>query len=47
MELVITLASNYPLGSVKVDCNKQIGGRSSSRNVAMQLTIFLTHQVIF
>ncbi|XP_075159606.1 E3 ubiquitin-protein ligase listerin [Haematobia irritans] len=44
MELVITLASNYPLGSVKVDCNKQIGGRSSSRNVAMQLTIFLTHQ---
>ncbi|XP_073835872.1 E3 ubiquitin-protein ligase listerin-like isoform X2 [Musca autumnalis] len=44
MELVITLASNYPLGSVKVDCNKQIGGRASSRNVAMQLTIFLTHQ---
>lgn len=46
MELVITLASNYPLGSVKVDCNKQIGGRASSRNVAMQLTIFLTHQVV-
>ncbi|KAM7355402.1 E3 ubiquitin-protein ligase listerin [Cochliomyia hominivorax] len=44
MELVITLAPNYPLGSVKVDCNKQIGGRSTSRNVAMQLTIFLTHQ---
>uniref|UniRef100_A0A1A9X109 E3 ubiquitin-protein ligase listerin n=1 Tax=Glossina brevipalpis TaxID=37001 RepID=A0A1A9X109_9MUSC len=44
MELVITLAANYPLGSVKVDCNKQIGGRLTSRNVAMQLTIFLTHQ---
>uniref|UniRef100_A0A1B0GD60 E3 ubiquitin-protein ligase listerin n=1 Tax=Glossina morsitans morsitans TaxID=37546 RepID=A0A1B0GD60_GLOMM len=38
MELVITLAANYPLGSVKV------GGRSTSRNIAMQLTIFLTHQ---
>ncbi|EDV97987.1 E3 ubiquitin-protein ligase listerin [Drosophila grimshawi] len=44
MELVITLAPNYPLGAVKVDCGKQIGGRASSRNVGMQLTIFLTHQ---
>lgn len=45
MELVITLAPNYPLGAVKVECGKQIGGRASSRNVGMQLTIFLTHQV--
>ncbi|ALC44763.1 l-3-76BDr [Drosophila busckii] len=44
MELVITLASNYPLGAVKVECGKQIGGRANSRNVGMQLTIFLTHQ---
>ncbi|XP_030373651.1 E3 ubiquitin-protein ligase listerin [Scaptodrosophila lebanonensis] len=44
MELVITLAPNYPLGAVKVECGKQIGGRASSRNVGMQLTIFLTHQ---
>ncbi|EDW69877.1 E3 ubiquitin-protein ligase listerin [Drosophila virilis] len=44
MELVITLAPNYPLGAVKVECGKQIGGRATSRNVGMQLTIFLTHQ---
>lgn len=47
MELVITLAPNYPLGAVKVECGKQIGGRASSRNVGMQLTIFLTHQVMY
>lgn len=45
MELVITLAVNYPLGSVKVESGKQIGGRLSSQNIRMQLTIFLTHQV--
>ncbi|XP_055844487.1 E3 ubiquitin-protein ligase listerin [Episyrphus balteatus] len=44
MELIITLAPNYPLGGVKVESGKQIGGRASSRNIAMQLTIFLTHQ---
>ncbi|XP_055909691.1 E3 ubiquitin-protein ligase listerin [Eupeodes corollae] len=44
MELIITLATNYPLGGVKVESGKQIGGRASSRNIAMQLTIFLTHQ---
>ncbi|EDW76782.1 uncharacterized protein Dwil_GK19431 [Drosophila willistoni] len=44
MELVISLASNYPLGAVKVESGKQIGGRASSRNVGMQLTLLLTHQ---
>ncbi|XP_036339818.1 E3 ubiquitin-protein ligase listerin-like [Rhagoletis pomonella] len=45
-ELTITLSSNYPLGPVKVDCGKNIGGRLSSRNIIMQLALFLTHQVI-
>ncbi|GLV42170.1 Listerin E3 ubiquitin protein ligase 1 [Carabus blaptoides fortunei] len=44
MELIITLPTNYPLGAVQVDCSKQIGGTSQSRNWIMQLTIFLTHQ---
>ncbi|XP_017470156.1 PREDICTED: E3 ubiquitin-protein ligase listerin, partial [Rhagoletis zephyria] len=43
-ELTITLSSNYPLGPVKVDCGKNIGGRLSSRNIIMQLALFLTHQ---
>lgn len=44
MELLITLPLNYPLGVVKVDCGKQIGGRLQSRVVIMQLTLFLSHQ---
>uniref|UniRef100_A0A1B0CLG7 Uncharacterized protein n=1 Tax=Lutzomyia longipalpis TaxID=7200 RepID=A0A1B0CLG7_LUTLO len=44
LELTVTLPPNYPLGPVKVDGNKQIGGRLQSRVVVMQLTIFLTHQ---
>lgn len=44
MELVVTLPINHPLGSVKVDSGKQIGGRLQGRVLVMQLTIFLTHQ---
>jgi E3 ubiquitin-protein ligase listerin len=44
MELVITLPVNHPLGAVKVESGKQIGGRMQSRQVVMQLSIFLTHQ---
>lgn len=44
MELNITLAPNHPLGAVKVENIKQIGSRAQSRNLGMQLTIFLTHQ---
>ncbi|XP_054731911.1 E3 ubiquitin-protein ligase listerin [Anastrepha obliqua] len=44
MELTITLPLNYPLGPVKVDCRKIVGGRLSSRNISMQLALFLTHQ---
>lgn len=44
LELVITLPSNHPLGAVKVDCGKQIGGRLQSRVLVMQLALFLTHQ---
>lgn len=46
MELVISLAPNHPLGSAKIESEKQIGGRLQSRVVVRQLTIFLTHQVI-
>lgn len=44
MECSVTLPVNHPLGVVKVDSGKQIGGRLQSRVLVMQLTIFLTHQ---
>ncbi|XP_058066938.1 E3 ubiquitin-protein ligase listerin [Anopheles bellator] len=44
LELQITLPSNFPLGAVTVEGGKQIGGRLQSRQVVMQLSIFLTHQ---
>uniref|UniRef100_A0A182NK38 E3 ubiquitin-protein ligase listerin n=1 Tax=Anopheles dirus TaxID=7168 RepID=A0A182NK38_9DIPT len=44
LELVITLPNNFPLGAVVVEGGKQIGGRLQSRQVVMQLSIFLTHQ---
>lgn len=44
MELIITLPINHPLGAVKVESGRQIGGRIKSRVLVMQLTIFLTHQ---
>lgn len=44
MECAVTLPINHPLGVVKVDSGKQIGGRLQSRVLVMQLTIFLTHQ---
>ncbi|XP_067647610.1 E3 ubiquitin-protein ligase listerin isoform X2 [Eurosta solidaginis] len=43
-ELTLNLPSNYPLGPVRVDCSKNIGGRVSSRSIGMQLALFLTHQ---
>lgn len=45
LELIITLPVNYPLGTVKVESGKAIGGRLQSRQIVMQCTIFLTHQV--
>lgn len=44
-ELTIDLPTNYPLGNIKVEAGKQIGGRQQSRQTVMQCTIFLTHQV--
>uniref|UniRef100_A0A182IKK9 E3 ubiquitin-protein ligase listerin n=1 Tax=Anopheles atroparvus TaxID=41427 RepID=A0A182IKK9_ANOAO len=44
LELHITLPNNFPLGAVAVEGGKQIGGRLQSRQVVMQLSIFLTHQ---
>uniref|UniRef100_A0A336LRQ7 E3 ubiquitin-protein ligase listerin n=1 Tax=Culicoides sonorensis TaxID=179676 RepID=A0A336LRQ7_CULSO len=44
LELIITLPVNYPLGAVKVESGKAIGGRLQSRQIVMQCTLFLTHQ---
>ncbi|XP_058458780.1 E3 ubiquitin-protein ligase listerin [Malaya genurostris] len=44
IELHITLPCNFPLGAVTVEGGKHIGGRLHSRQVVMQLSIFLTHQ---
>lgn len=44
MELIITLPINHPLGAVKVESGRQIGGRVQARDLVMQLTLFLTHQ---
>lgn len=44
MELVICLPQNYPLGSIKVDCKKHIGGKFQAREIVKQLSIYLTHQ---
>ncbi|XP_055621838.1 E3 ubiquitin-protein ligase listerin [Toxorhynchites rutilus septentrionalis] len=44
VELHITLPNNFPLGAVNVEDGKQIGGRLQSRQIVMQLSIFLTHQ---
>lgn len=44
MELIILLPLNYPLGAVKVSCGKQINDKLQSRQLDMQLSIFLTHQ---
>lgn len=44
MELIIQLPFNYPLGVVKVSCGQQIGDKLQSKQVVMQLSIFLTHQ---
>lgn len=45
MELCISLPQNYPLGAIKVDSTKHIGGKLHARQVVMQLSIYLTHQV--
>lgn len=44
MELIVTLPINYPLGSIKIDLGQHIGSRFHSRDLIMQLSIFLTHQ---
>jgi len=44
MELVVCLPQNYPLGAIKVDCKKHIGGKFQAREIVKQLSIYLTHQ---
>lgn len=44
MELIIQLPTNYPLGTVKINCGRQTGDKLQSKQVVMQLSIYLTHQ---
>ncbi|KAG5681757.1 hypothetical protein PVAND_011166 [Polypedilum vanderplanki] len=44
MELLVSLPSNYPLGAIKVECKKHIGGKFQAREIIKQLSIYLTHQ---
>lgn len=44
MELLISLPQNYPLGVIKVECKKHIGGKLQAREIVKQLSIYLTHQ---
>lgn len=46
LELNITLPPNHPLGPVTVEPGQHAGGTANWRNCHMQLSIFLTHQVI-
>lgn len=41
MELVINLPPNHPLGAVKVESTKLIGGKLHARQVVMQLSLYL------
>lgn len=43
MELLITLPTNYPLGGLQVECNKEIGG-PQHRQWLMQLRKCVVHQ---
>lgn len=44
MELIVSLPNNYPLGAIKVECKKHIGGKFQAREIVKQLSIYLTHQ---
>lgn len=46
LELNIVLSPNHPLGPVTVEPGQHAGGTVNWRNCHMQLSIFLTHQVI-
>src|SRR5262245_45790804 len=46
MQLTAVLASNYPLGSVTVECSQRVGvAKDQWRAWMLQLTVFITHQV--
>lgn len=44
MELMITLPLNYPLAVAKVEGGKSVNSRIQSKEVLMQLNLFLSHQ---
>lgn len=44
MELIVQLPVNYPLGIIKVSCGHQTGDKFQSKQVVMQLSLFLSHQ---
>ena len=47
LELNVILPPNHPLGTVTVEPGMHAGGTANWRNCHMQLSIFLTHQVLF
>ena len=46
MELSVHLPNSYPLGPVRVESGNQLVESAKWRNWIMQLTVFLTHQVL-
>lgn len=47
LELSIALPVNYPLGPVTVTPGQNVRGSTNWSNCHMQLSLFLTHQVIY
>jgi hypothetical protein len=44
MELQLKLASNHPLGVIKVESKKHLGGKLQGWEIVKQLSIYLSHQ---
>jgi E3 ubiquitin-protein ligase listerin len=44
MELQLKLANNHPLGVIKVESKKHIGGKLQGFEIVKQLSIYLSHQ---
>lgn len=44
MELQLKLASNHPLGVIKVESKKHLGGKLQGFEIVKQLSIYLSHQ---
>ena len=44
MELQLKLATNHPLGVIKVEAKKHLGGKMQGWEIVKQLSIYLSHQ---